>query len=1394
MDKDTRNRIQRATQAARRLLEEELATQFEGTYDVRLDGTVAPEPPPHLADDGDALRVRAKLVAAVAHHRAQGLAPNEAVAALLRECAFTTLNRFVALKMLEARGIVQTCVSQGLDSSGFKNEFLGLAEGLKVQPDAAYRLYLECLFDEIGREVRALFDPRDPASLLWPRRGALDELLSVLNAPELASVWGEDETIGWVYQYFNGDDERRQMRAESQAPRNSRELAVRNQFFTPRYVVEFLTDNTLGQTWVEMRQGRTRLAEQCRYLVRRPNVVFLAEGEAAPGPDETLPAAEQPIYLPFRAPKDPRELKVLDPACGSGHFLLYAFDLLLTIYEEAWDDAGTAAGERLRADYPDVAALRRAVPGLVLRHNLHGVDIDPRAAQIAALALWMRAQRAWNDLGVRRADRPPVTRTNIVVAEPMPGEADLLEEFCQGLDTTVARFVRLVFEEMKLAGEAGTLLRIEDALHRALEDYFGRGAQAGKRWPEVESKVYGALRAYAERAPAGLGYRRRLFAEDAARGFAFIELCRRTYDVLLMNPPFGDATPAVTRMLDEQYPGTRLDLFAAFVERALMLSDGGFGAITPRDGFFKKTLRTWRELVAGKGLDLVADLGAGVLDATVRVAAYTVRPRVPGHRRALFLDLVDAGNWSELLLERTRSLERSYFVEMESFATLPLGRFLYWLPRRLWDIYDMAPPLENLACTPRYGLTTLDDERFCRLSFEIPSAEIGRKRKWVFMSKGGDDPPYGGVSNSVVRWESDGQEMAEVNRASNGQIAQTRRASRYYFRPALTFSNRSVHFSVRWHPANYLFSVRGPAVVPLSAKIDYLMGFFNSRLIRALIEMQTASQTYTSGVLKELRWVAPDTDTAEAVASAAREIFEIARERLSTVETDPFFRGLVPPAVVGGGVEGFAEWRRHFAASASALIRPLQDRVDDTIASLYGVTREDIERCEKAEAEQESAPFPPPVAFPSEPYIELASFAVGVAFGRFHPTATFVDISLTSEAPSSGVALAPIEHARDILVDDHGTPRDIVQCMLFAMEDIFPGVAGSDAGAVLEAKLGRDLRSWLQKRFFSYHLGLYSAFGRSAPIYWRLGTASGSYSVWVYLHRFNRDTLHRVLNDHVTPKLRFEENRLGTLASDAGPTPTPSQRRAFAEQEAFVEELRAFRDEVARVAPLWDPDLDDGVIVNAAPLHRLFGHTRSWQKECAAAWRRLVDGEYDWAHLALRLWPERVVPKCRTDRSLAIAHGLEDALWFEDAQGRRQPRAVSDAEIARLVDERRSSAVVDALAKLDTAPPPTPARRARPRVERAPRPPRARAAAAVTLQLELPMAPPPAADPRALDALRATLHLFPDGAGRGELLPAAGIDEAAWKPAIDALVASGEVEKSGQARGTRYQLRRKGDA
>ena len=262
-----------------------------------------------------------------------------------------------------------------------------------------------------------------------------------------------------------------------------------------------------------------------------------------------------------------------------------------------------------------------------------------------------------------------------------------------------------------------------------------------------------------------------------------------------------------------------------------------------------------------------------------------------------------------------------------------------------------------------------------------------------------------------------------------------------------------------------------------------------------------------------------------------------------------------------------------------------------------------------------------------------------------------------------------------ILVDDAGHAQDLAARVTTLCEQV-------------NLEITDNIRPWLANKYFTIHIKMYSRSRRKAPIYWQLATSSASYSVWLYIHLFTRDTLFRVQNDYAAPKLAHEDRHLKSLKSDVGEGGTVAQRKEIAAQEAFVEELRAFLEEVRRVAPLWNPNLDDGVIVNFAPLWRLVPQHKAWQKELKETWESLTGEAYDWAHLAMHLWPERVVPKCATDRSLAIAHGLEDVFWVEGEDGKWKPRKTPTRPISELVVERSSEAVKVALKSLLEAPDP----------------------------------------------------------------------------------------------------------
>jgi Eco57I restriction-modification methylase len=875
MDQELRNRLRNVVTQCRKLLEDSISQELEGKYAVfaKKDQVTADPNAPmtHLSDEEQS--ARKDILDNFNHIKARGFKPKDALDQLIREIAFTHLNRFCAYKMMEAREVYigeykfRDAVGKGVNSKGVMFYLADHPEDERLfntgHQDVAYRHFLDWLGGLLSEEIGVLFNPNDPANRLYPRQTVLDDVLHLLNTGDIKSdeaelrdawsgIWSQDETIGWVYQYFTPKELRDQARKESTAPRNSYELAFRNQFFTPRYVVEFLTDNTLGRVWYEMRKGETKLINQCKFVVRHPTEIFMDEGEEQPNDvckQKDGPSQEEirnrPALIPHRPKKDPRDLKILDPACGSGHFLLYCFDLLVTIYEEAYADRDL--GPALQADYPSLEQLHRDLPRLVLAQNLHGIDIDLRASQIAALALWLRCQRAYREIGLKK-DRPKISRSNLVCAEPMPGEEQMLREFVGQLEPKVlGQMVAVVFEKMKLAGEAGSLLKIEEEIQEAVaaakEQWKRETTLASDRegqpllftqammdriaqkpgqeslfdltdisdaqfFERAELEVVAALRSYAERAEEQQRLQKRLFTEDAVRGFAFVDLSQKRYDVVLMNPPFGAFSKGCKQFAQDSYSDSSNDLLCAFTQRYLEKTDGYLGAITSRTPFFIGSGAQWRQavLLSRSSMVTMADLGSAVMDdAMVESAAYvlssgTVKSAVPffrmlglGDRRSSLLNEIVANSTGE-------PLERTFHRTLSFFTTIPDAPFAYWTTSELTSALRQFDSFEPTVAEIRVGLTTLDNPRFVRALWEVPPHQLGvngdftdASIKWAPLVIGGKSQPWFSPIQVCVLWGENGKELREHIR-TRGSESRWIRSPEFYFRPGFSWTRRAVRF------------------------------------------------------------------------------------------------------------------------------------------------------------------------------------------------------------------------------------------------------------------------------------------------------------------------------------------------------------------------------------------------------------------------------------------------------------------------------------------------------------------------------------------------------------------------------------------------------------------------
>jgi hypothetical protein len=628
------------------------------------------------------------------------------------------------------------------------------------------------------------------------------------------------------------------------------------------------------------------------------------------------------------------------------------------------------------------------------------------------------------------------------------------------------------------------------------------------------------------------------------------------------------------------------------------------------------------------------------------------------------------------------------------------------------ELFTRWPSLEASGFVAKQGIGTSDNFRFLRLRWEIPSNSTER---WWSYSKGGSYAPFFVESDLVLNWAFAGSEVKAYSAKLYGTWSKQITNTHYFGEPGLTYASRTHReLGAALQPSRSAFDTKGCCIFS-AKKLERkewfaLLGVMNSRMFAGLLRVGLAraisglARQYTESLV--IAMPLPQISNLDGFAQLIGKAYSL-HERIDSVnETatlfnpEPFLAVLSasrPIDVIEGLRKQFRqEWESQLelASSIDSAVcaayfdgQVLPELIARYLASEVGAIPSQVSQVSEQgfwNPIRESSLFLPMenLAVETMRLAQLSlSALVGVISGKWgckYKTGALWQKIIEYRERKAGI----------LFVDDEGGPLDLMA----ELEEMFPESALEltreslrDLGR-LATERGLELREYFAREFFALHLRTFSADKRRAPIYWQLSTPSTSYSVWLYIHDFTKDTLFRVQHDYVECKLAHEERQLETLRAEAGPDPVTSQRKAIEAQEAFVEELRAFHDEVKRVAPLWNPNLDDGVMINFAPLWRLVPHHKPWQKELKSTWDALCAGKYDWAHLAMHLWPERVVPKCAEDRSFAIAHELEDVFWYQDEDEKWKPRDEPTTPIEALVTERTSPAVKAALESLREAP------------------------------------------------------------------------------------------------------------
>lgn len=599
---------------------------------------------------------------------------------------------------------------------------------------------------------------------------------------------------------------------------------------------------------------------------------------------------------------------------------------------------------------------------------------------------------------------------------------------------------------------------------------------------------------------------------------------------------------------------------------------------------------------------------------------------------------------------------RAFSVAPEAFDAVPGKPFAYWVSDAVRETFRL-PAFESEGRTVKQGLATADDFRFVRGWWEVISP--GTAGKWFPFAKGGAYSPFYADVYLVVNWAREGAEMA----AFSGSVI---RNPDYYFRPGLTWPRRTQGgLSLRAMPAGCIFADKGPAAFVADDDPDELLALLalaNSRAFGLLVSLQMAFGSYEVGVIQKTPVPRLTDAQRAALAALACRAWSLKRTLDTVEETSHAF--LLPAALR-------ARLGDYDPPAIEAELARLQAEIDAIAFDLYGFS--DADRAgtlsptplpEGEDSEDDNT------ATPLDHTAGLLSWAVGVAFGRFDWRLATGERAAPPEpepfdplpAKSPGMLpddAAPFHAHPGILVDDPGHPHDLARLV----QEVLDLVCSARTDLAGDPPLTtEDIRRWLQRDFFPFHLQRYSKSRRKAPIYWPLATPSGSYTLWVYYPSLTSQTLYTAINDFIEPKLKQVGAEIASLKAVSrqpslaarSTNALTTDHRALAAAQDLELELIELRDALLELAPTYQPHHDDGVQISACPLWPLFRH-KPWQKVLKDTWEKLKKGDYDWAMLAMNDWPERVREKCKRDKSLAIAHGLEH-LYVEPEIQPKKPR------------------------------------------------------------------------------------------------------------------------------------------
>ena len=1116
-------------------------------------------------------------------------------AATVEAIAYTWFNRLAALRYMELHNFlghgqrVLSSVTEGglpdllthaleiAESGDLPGISVAEVSELKLasKDGELYKRLLVAQCNQLAGHMGFLFERIDDDSELMLPDNLLrsDSVVRKLIDSIDEDDWQQVEIIGWLYQFYISEKKDQVIGKVVK----SADIPAATQLFTPNWIVKYLVQNSVGRLWLQANPASTLASEWAYYI---------QPAEQTPEVNDKLTALIRARIAEDGDTLNPESITVLDPACGSGHILVEAYDLLKAIYLER--------GYR-----------ERDIPRLILEKNLYGLDIDDRAAQLAAFALLMKARA--DD---RRLFTEPVQLNVLALQESAhvdaPTLADTIVQAGLQLEGGDAFDSGQLFGGGQLATEHSSGLNSADLC--ALIDCFQQGKTFGSllqvppvlahKLPRLASLLHDVARQGDSLAQT--------YAQEVISDYLRpAQLLARKYDAVVANPPYMGSkgmNEAVKAFAKKQFPDSKSDLFAMFIERGFgWCKASGFNSmVTMQSWMFLSSYEAMRErLLAERTLSNMVHMGNGVMGIAFGTAATVFWGKHVDDYEGSFSycendDVNDDGVPKEFPVRN----ERLKTSKPDDFKKIPGSPVAYWVSQRRLNIYSESEPLGGVGKAV-LGMNSTDNNLFVRSWYEVNFSLVGvgakdrceaklSQKKWFPYNKGGEFRKWYGNRDYVINWKNDGEDIHRLNNLPMSHQGAPVRGKNYQFRESVTWSFiSSSFFGARYSPPGSMFDVAGSSLfADSSEKIKSYVAFLCCYPVYEFLKTSNPTLNFQVGNISTLPVI--DGFPYEQSAAIADEAVAIAKADLDSVETSWEFK---VDAVVDHSSDQSLIHNGWCASKALRQCRveklqSIEIQNNQLFIQSYGLQSElspdvpdDQITLTRADREKDMQ--------------RLVSYAIGCMMGRYsldqpglvyaHAGNVGFDPARYTRFPADADGIVPVGDMA--WFPDDATNR---------VKEFLLAVWGPDTLAEnlawLADSLGRKadetaedaLRRYISGSFFKDHCQTY----KKRPIYWLFSSGKHkAFEALVYLHRYNEATLARMRAEYVVPLTGRMAERIALLEDDASKASTGAARKALDKQvdklKKKLDELRLFDEKLRHYADQRiELDLDDGVKVN----------------------------------------------------------------------------------------------------------------------------------------------------------------------------------------------------------------------